>query len=491
MIRRRNPEKSLLVITNWRDTKHPDAGGSEVVCERLARIFVERGSDVVLLAAAVHGESRREKRDGFWIIRRGGRFTVYPWALLWILLHRRQVIGVVDSQNGIPFFTPLAVGSKTPVLLLLHHVHQDQFSLYFSPLMTYLGRWMERKGTRLVYRNRSIVAVSPSTRLGARRRLGLKGDIIAVSPGCESPVSSISARRGRAECERIVCVGRLVPHKRMHLIVEAMPELLEEYPDLELHLIGDGPERSALEALVKATALEEHVTLHGALSSFHRDHLLRTAWMSVNTSEGEGWGLSVIEANSLGVPVLAYRRPGLRDSIRDGETGWLVDEDEGLSSSVAQALRSLIDEDDSEAMGTRAQQWASQFTWEGMADQFLALLRAEGGRLAHSPNNRRVATDLATVVRVPVDELPEGFRPVFRYLDKCVTSQTDLVVLLRNTDTETAIAALRRAGLPAPLLGSARLSVSVATTVDLVSPAIVASAPLIPLDTQHRDVLAG
>lgn len=490
-MRRRKPHKSLLIITNWRDTKHPEAGGSEVVCERLARTFARRGSEVVLLAAAVEGESRKERRDGFWIVRRGGRFTVYPWALFWILLHRRQIVGVVDSQNGIPFFTPLAVGSRTPVLLLMHHVHQDQFSMYFSPLMTHLGRWLERKGTRLVYRNRSIVAVSPSTRLGARRRLGLKGDIISVSPGCESPVSSISARRGRAQGERIVCVGRLVAHKRTHLIIEAMPALVAEFPDLELHLIGDGPERSALEALVEAAGVEDHVTLHGALSSSDRDHLMRTAWMSVNASEGEGWGLSVIEANSLGVPVLAYRRPGLHDSIRDGETGWLVDEDEELSPAVARALRSLVDQDDGEAMGTRAQQWASQFTWDGMADQFLALLRAEAGRLAHSPNNRRVATDLATVVRVPVEALPEGFTPAFRYLDKCVMSETDLVVLLRNTDTETAIAALRRAGLPPSVLGSDRLGVSVATTVDLVSPAIVTPTPLVPLDTQHRDALAG
>ncbi|MGO9027895.1 MAG: glycosyltransferase family 4 protein [Acidimicrobiales bacterium] len=481
----------MLVITNWRDRKHPDAGGAELVCERLAQSFAERGFDVVLLAAAVRGESRREQVDGFRIIRRGGRFTVYPWALLWICAHRKQIRGVIDSQNGIPFFTPLAVQRRTPVLMLLHHIHQDQFSLYFSPLMTRVGRWLEKRGSRLVYRHRSIVAVSPSTRAGARGRLGLKGDIVAVAPGCEPIVASLSGRRGRSEHERIVCVGRLVAHKRTALIVRAMPGLLTQFPQLELHLVGDGSERRALEELVDVLDLSDHVVVHGAIGDSERDQLLRTAWMSVNASEGEGWGLSVIEANSVGVPVLAYRRPGLRNSIRHGETGWLIDEDEDLEEAVARSLRTLADESEADSMGMRARQWASQFTWDAMAAQVIALLRAEEGRLAQFPNNRRITTDLATVARVPVGLLPAGLVPAFRGTDKSVMSGDDLVVLLRNTDTDTARTALRRAGVPPLVLSGSDVRVSVATTVDLVSPAIATSPLLLTVVERSQDELAG
>ncbi len=481
----------MLVITNWRDRKHPDAGGAELVCERLAQSFAERGFDVVLLAAAVRGESRREQVDGFRIIRRGGRFTVYPWALLWICAHRKQIRGVIDSQNGIPFFTPLAVQRRTPVLMLLHHIHQDQFSLYFSPLMTRVGRWLEKRGSRLVYRHRSIVAVSPSTRAGARGRLGLKGDIVAVAPGCEPIVASLSGRRGRSEHERIVFVGRLVAHKRTALIVRAMPGLLTQFPQLELHLVGDGSERRALEELVDVLDLSDHVVVHGAIGDSERDQLLRTAWMSVNASEGEGWGLSVIEANSVGVPVLAYRRPGLRNSIRHGETGWLIDEDEDLEEAVARSLRTLADESEADSMGMRARQWASQFTWDAMAAQVIALLRAEEGRLAQFPNNRRITTDLATVARVPVGLLPAGLVPAFRGTDKSVMSGDDLVVLLRNTDTDTARTALRRAGVPPLVLSGSDVRVSVATTVDLVSPAIATSPLLLTVVERSQDELAG
>ena len=128
--RKRKPQ---LVLTNWRDSSHPQAGGAELCCEQLAERFAAEGHDVVFLTAAVHGESAVEERNGYTIRRRGSRFTVYPWALLWLAMHRRSLEGVVDSQNGIPFFTPLAVRRKTPVVLLLHHIHQQQFAGYFPP----------------------------------------------------------------------------------------------------------------------------------------------------------------------------------------------------------------------------------------------------------------------------------------------------------------------------------------------------------------------
>ncbi len=484
--------RRLIVITNWRDSKHPQAGGAELVCERLAASFVDRGHDVVLLTASVAGESHKEKvPGGYWIVRRGGRFTVYAWALVWLLWHRKYVRGVIDSQNGIPFFTPLAVRRKTPVLMLLHHVHTDQFPLYFSPLVAKVGQWLERTGAGLVYRDRSIVAVSPSTRTGARRSLGLKGDIVVIPPGTESVVSSLPGIPGRAATPRIVCVGRLVVHKGTASVIEAVPGLLVDQPDLEVHLVGDGPERPALEALVDELGLAGRVVIHGALPDDERDQLLRTAWLSVNASEGEGWGLSVIEANALGIPVLAYRRPGLRDSIRHEETGWLIEEGGELTPAIESAIGQMAHAEEAEAMAKRCRQWAGQFTWDEMADQVRALLRAEAGRLEHAPNNRRTITDLATVVRIPAELLPDGQVPTFRITDKCVSTPGELVVLLRNTDTESARTALRRAGFPPAAIDDERVTITVAQPVDLVSPAIAISPTLQVPHERPEDALAG
>ncbi|HYA67157.1 MAG TPA: glycosyltransferase family 4 protein [Acidimicrobiales bacterium] len=483
--------RPLLVIANWRDGRHPDAGGAEVVCERLAKKFVERGFDVVLLTSAVTGASRKELIDGYRTIRRGNRFTVYPWALLWMALHRSQIHGVIDSQNGIPFFSPLALPPKTPALMLLHHIHQDQFGIYFSPFMARVGRFLEHHGSRLVYRKRSIVAISPSTRAGARRRLGLKGDIVVIPPGSDSVVAPLPSRRARPGDPRIVCVGRLVVHKCTSSIVEAVPSLLREFPRLELHLVGDGPERPPLQALVESLGLGKHVVVHGAVSAPERDRLMRTAWISVNASVGEGWGLSVVEANALGIPVLAYRRPGLRDSIRHGETGWLIDEEQPLGPAIAEALRQVSSDAGAETMATRAREWAARFTWDEMANQVLALLRAEEGRLAQSAHDRRTNTDLATVARIPVDLLQDGVVPRFRGNDKSLMSDGDLTVLLRSADTETARIALRRAGLSDSVIADERVAISVAQQVDLVSPTTSSSAEVATSALERQDPLAG
>ena len=484
---RRHP---LFVITNWRDRTHPEAGGAEEVCQRLAAGFAANGKEVVLLTAAVDGQPRHEVVDGYTIVPGGGRFGVYPHALFWILRHRSRIGGIIDSQNGIPFFTPLAARLTNPGA----DAAAPHPSGPVRPLLPRGGRGARKVAgadrVALVYRNRSIILVSPSTRNAARLRLGLKGETVVVPPGSH-PTSPNVAADGRAREPRIVCVGRLVPHKGTDAIVAAVPELLAQFPDLTLHLVGDGTERRSVESLVSRLGLSESVVVHGRLGSSERDELLQTAWMSVNASEGEGWGLSVIEANAFGVPVLAYRRPGLKDSIRDGETGWLVDEGRPLAPAIATALHQLHDRHESEAMATRARQWASQFTWEEMVRRVGLELQAEGGRLERRRHDRRVSSDTATVVRIPSDLLPDGVVPSFRDTDKCMMSDGQLVVLLRGADTETAMDALERSGLPMEVAEDARVVVTVARQVDLVSPAVSAS-PVVRSDHEyHEDALAG
>ena len=218
--------------------------------------------------------------------------------------------------------------------------------------------------------------------------------------------------------------------------------------------------------------LSDRVHFHGSVPALERDQLVRTAWMSINTSKGEGWSLTVVEANALGVPVLALRVPGLRDSIRHGETGWLIDESADLPDAICRAVAELEDEPAARRKSRAAIQWAGRFTWHENAQRMASILEAERGRLDHRADDRRNSTDLAMVVHIPGDLLPTDWSPGFRATDRVSLGTGGLTVLLPGTDATSARIALRRAGLPGPVVDHGSVRTSVARPLDHIAPHI-------------------
>ncbi len=441
------PAESLSVVANWRDLRHPQAGGAELVCEELAARLAGAGHTVVVLAAPVSGQPRVEQRNGYTIRRAGNRFTVYPLALLWLLANRRRVTTILDSQNGIPFFTPLVARRRTVIMLMIWHVHQEQFSAYFPRPVAALGRWLETAGCRAVYGRRMIVAVSPSTRQGVRNDLRLLGDIRVIPPGWRVTMGVGQDRFPRAATPTIVSVGRLVPHKRTRLILQAMPEIRRSHPDVVLHIIGSGIELGNLSALIAELGLADCVRIHSRCSDAERDQLLASAWLSINASAGEGWGISVIESNALGVPVLAYSRPGLRDSIRNGITGWLIEEGQPLAGAVTEILDELEDAAIADRFSREAANWAANFTWQASADKLFTAISIETNRLAMTGADRRRQTDVGSIVYLAREHVPTDWRPELRAGDGYLAAEDAITIFLAGADTAGARAAMARVGL--------------------------------------------
>lgn len=435
------------VVTNWRDLEHAEAGGAELVCDELASRFAAAGHRVILLCAHVHGRPRTEQVHGYTVRRAGGRFTVYPLALLWLLLHRARIETILDSQNGIPFFTPLAVRRRTAVILLLHHIHQQQFALYFPPPVAALGRWLESTASRAVYADRTLIAVSPSTREGARRTLGLRGDIKVVPPGWRVSLDVHHASPGKTPTPTLVTVGRLVPHKRTHLALEAVAQMREAVPDVRLHVIGGGTELPRLQELARSLDIEGLVQFHPGCSDEERDDVVARSWLCLNASEGEGWGISVIEANALGTPVLAYQRPGLRDSIAPGDSGWLIGDEEPLAGAATEIITALRDPEVATRMSSQAYSWARRFTWTEMGRRVLEIAGQERRRLALVHPERRRRTDVSTVVHLPHQVVPTGWDPRLREGDSVNIEVDGVTVFLAGADIEASRAVLDRAGI--------------------------------------------
>ena len=456
---------SRLVVLNWRDRRHPSAGAAELYCERAAGELAGRGRSVVLVTSRPPGTAARERRDGYDVRRLGGRWTVYPLALLWLLAHRSSTGAVLDSQNGIPFFSPLVTRRGTPVVLLVHHVHQDLFDQALHPLAARLARWLEGPVSRRVYRGRTVVVLSPSARAEVRRRLRFDGPVTVVPCGADTP----ALRPARSATPRIVVVGRLTPFKRLEWLVEAMAAVRSVHPEAELHLVGDGPARPALEARALATGAP--VVFHGRLPDAERDALLGSAWLTVSASDGGDWALALIEANAAGVPAIARRVHGATDAVRHGRTGWLIDGSaEEMATAIGQALTAVADPAVGADLAERARAWAARFTWDRTADGLLRALAAESARLGrqvHGAPERRTGNDLMVVLSVPASVVPAGWEATRRAGDVWVSDGTTLRGLLAGADEGDVPAILSRLDVDA---ADPAVDVLVARPADVLAP---------------------
>jgi glycosyltransferase involved in cell wall biosynthesis len=384
---------ATIAVVNWRDPWHPQAGGAERYAWEMARGLVARHATVLFLTARAPAQARGEHRDGIEIVRLGGRFTVYPLVLGWLLLCRlplcrpplrRRFDAVLDCQNGIPFFTPCVLPRRVPVFCVVHHVHTSQFALHFPGWLARAGRLLEGPAARLVYRRHACVAVSPSTVAAMRARLHWRGEIHIIANGAGAPVITpippdAEEASTPAGALRLAWVGRLVAHKRPELILPVAERLGET---AVIDVIGRGPDEPSLAAAIARRGLSDAVRLRGFLPEADKDAIVARSVLHLNTSQGEGWGLCVLEAAALGVPTVAYDVEGLRDAVRDGTTGWLVRDGELIEDVVARALKELGDPDRRAAVAAACRDWAGQFSWDRSAARMATLIRAAMDRPA-------------------------------------------------------------------------------------------------------------
>jgi len=348
---------------------NPEMGGAEVFTREVAKRWVEVGHEVTLFASEFDGCRREEVADGVKIVRAGRvlDLSVYRKAKKYYRerFSKEGYDVVIDEINTRPFFTPKFVNNGERVVALIHQLAKEYWFYEVPFPISLVGYYILERMWLRNYADVPTVTVSKSTKLNLLE-LGFK-TVYVIPVGL-----NFAPLKGIPEKERypvVVYAGRLKRAKRPDHTIRAFKIVKEKFPSAELWIIGDGPFKRVLERTAG-----EGVKFFGPLSNEERRRLLARAWVLVNPSVREGFGLNVIEANALGTPCVAYDVPGLRDSVRNGETGLLVPS--GDVEALAKAIiKVLSDHELRERLSKNALHWARQFSWDKTAEEFLKVVK--------------------------------------------------------------------------------------------------------------------
>jgi glycosyltransferase involved in cell wall biosynthesis len=357
----------------WRDLDDPDAGGSEVHADEFMRRWASAGLEVTHRTSFAVGLPNEARRNGYRVIRRGSRYSVFPRTIASELTRRMGPYdALVEIWNGVPWFSP--VWCRKPRITFLHHVHGPMWGQILPGPFAGLGRLLEARLAPPFYRRTQMVTPSDATR-EELIELGFRPDrVLAVPNGVSEEFRPAEDRAvHRSPDPLIVAVGRMAPVKRFDELIRAAVVAKREVPRLRVELVGSGPMRAELEGLVAAEQAGEWISFVGQL---HHDELValyQRAWIVASASLAEGWGLTLTEAAACGTPAVATDIRGHRSSVVDGVTGVLAPLDR-LGGTIARVLNN---HDLRAQLGDAALARARTLTWDASAFGTLRALHAQ------------------------------------------------------------------------------------------------------------------
>lgn len=373
-------ETLRILWMNWRDIRHPLAGGAEVYTHEVAKRLAAKGHEVVLATSRPRGLPPREEIEGYTVVRRGGRLTVYLEARrLYRELRRRgwRPDVVVDEINTVPFMTPLYV--EEPIVVLIHQLCRDCWSRIVGPLQPLAWRvekQLHRPYIAAARRGglRAVITVSETTRADLLG-LGYPGDRIhIVLNGLDWARYGDCGRHAAKDSGHVVYMGRIAPYKLLEELLQAWRLVEERLPEARLTVAGRPEPRYLLRLLNLTQRLGlRRVEYRLNIPEDEKRRLLSEAGLLVYTSKREGWGIGLIEAAACRTPAIAYDVPGLRDAARYLRGVRLVPPHR--PEELAEAIREVIsDPEEASRMAEEAYANARRLSWDATAQRFEQIL---------------------------------------------------------------------------------------------------------------------
>jgi glycosyltransferase involved in cell wall biosynthesis len=361
-------EKLKILWFNWRCWLNPEMGGAEVFTYENAKRWVRTGHEVTLFTSEFPNCRKEEIVDGVRVVRDGGKYSVY-WRAKKYYRKRFSKEGydfVVDEINTQPFHTPKFVNNGKKIVALIHQLAREYWFYETAFPLSYIGYHFLEKRWLTNYVDIPTVTVSESTKQDLLD-LGFK-EVFVVPEGLNfKPLSEVPEKESYPV---IVYVGRLKRAKRPDHAVKAFQIVKEKIPQAELWIVGDGYFRNDLENMAT-----NGLRFFGSVSDEERRKWVSRAWVLVNPSVREGFGLNVVEANALGTPCIAYDVAGLRDSVKNDGTGLLAEA--GSVEDLANKLIMVLEDDTlRERLNRNSLEFSRSFDWDTSAREFEGVFRA-------------------------------------------------------------------------------------------------------------------
>ncbi len=355
-----------LAILDYRDIEHPEAGGAEVYMYEIFRRIAEHGHRVTWISARDAGAAAEERRGNLRLLRTGNKLTAnFTSARAALQLAKTDPVDLfIENLCKIPFFLP-AYTDAAVLPIVLHLFGETVFQEANPLLASYV--WLYERFIPRVYRGKPFVALSESTARDLERRGVESRWVDVVPPGLE--LDRFSGGDERAAREPVVLyVGRLKRYKQIDIVLRAFASVRPSLPDVTMEVLGKGDDRPRLERVAAELGIADSVVFRGFVSEEEKIERMHAARVVVYPSPKEGWGISTTEAAACGTPVIASDSDGLRDAVRHGETGFLV-EHADVDAWAAQLRALLTDEALHERISGAARASSREFDWDSRATQ--------------------------------------------------------------------------------------------------------------------------
>jgi len=358
-----------ILLVNWNDRENPQAGGAEIHLHEIFGRLARAGHQIDLVASGWPGASPRATVDAIQVHRVGGRnsFAFLGRGAARRLLASNPYDIVVEDINKLPLF--LASATRLPFCVIVPHLFGTTvFAEARWPVACTV--WAAERPIPWAYRRAAFHAISDSTKADLVAR-GVPADrVVVIYPGVDADWYRPDVSVRRAAAPTFLYVGRLKRYKGVEYALRAVAAARARGLDVRLDIAGKGDDRPRLETLARELGAGDSVRFLGFVDDEEKRRLLRQSWAVVFPSPKEGWGITNVEAAACGTPAVASDSPGLRESVRDGETGYLVPH--GDVAALTDRLITLAqDPGRVEMLGAAGRRFAESLTWDRAARETL------------------------------------------------------------------------------------------------------------------------